>query len=92
MDAQTKKSVQQRLASAAGHLRGIERMIDEDAYCIDTIGQIQAVQAALHKVNILLLDSHLHTCMSEAINGENPSERERLLREVASVFSVRGKL
>jgi DNA-binding FrmR family transcriptional regulator len=92
MDSQTKKSVAQRLASAAGHLKGIERMVSEDAYCIDTIRQIQAVQAALHKVNTMILDSHLHTCVSEAVNGENPDERERVLQEVTNVFSVSGKL
>lgn len=92
MDGQTKKAVAQRLASASGHLKGIERMVNEDAYCIDTIRQIQAVQAALHKVNTLILDSHLHTCVSEAVNGENPDERERVLQEVTSVFSVSGKL
>jgi CsoR family transcriptional regulator, copper-sensing transcriptional repressor len=92
MNDQTKKAVSQRLASAAGHLKGIERMVGEDAYCIDTIRQIQAVQAALHKVNTIILDSHLHTCVSEAVNGEDPDERERVLQEVTSVFSVSGKL
>lgn len=92
MNDQTKKAVKQRLASAAGHLKGIERMVGEDAYCIDTIRQIQAVQAALHKVNTIILDSHLHTCVSEAVNGEDPDERERVLQEVTSVFSVSSKL
>ena len=92
MDANTKKSVTSRLASAAGHIKGIERMVGKDAYCIDTIQQIQTVQAALHKVNLILLDAHLHGCVSEAVNGDDPSERERLLQEVTSVFSVAGKL
>jgi DNA-binding FrmR family transcriptional regulator len=92
METNTKKAVGQRLASAAGHLKGIQRMVDEDAYCIDTIQQIQAVQAALHKVSTMLLDEHLHTCVSEAVAGENPASRERMLREVTSVFAVTSKL
>lgn len=92
MDGQTKKAVQQRLTSAAGHLQDIERMIGEDACCIDTIRQIQAVQAALQKVNTLLLARHLHTCMSEAVNGAEPLERESLFQEVTNVFSMSGKL
>ncbi len=92
MDAETKKTVSRRLASAAGHLKGIERMVGEDAYCIDTIRQIQAVQAALHKVSLILLDAHLHGCVSEVVSGNDPAERERLLQEVTSVFSVAGKL
>ena len=92
MDGQTKKAVAQRLASAAGHLKGIARMVDEDAYCIDTIRQIQAVQAALHKINTIVLDAHLHSCVSEAVNGDDPDERERVLQEVTSVFTVSSKL
>ncbi len=92
MNDETKKAVTRRLASAAGHLKGIERMVGQDAYCIDTIQQIQAVQAALHKVNTMLLDAHLHTCVNEAVSGEDPVERERMLQEVTSVFTVSSKL
>jgi DNA-binding FrmR family transcriptional regulator len=52
MDDLTRKTVKQRLASASGHLKGIERMVDDDIYCIDVIKQVQAVQAALNKVNM----------------------------------------
>jgi len=92
MDEKTRTTVTRRLASAAGHIKGIERMVGEDAYCIDTIRQIQAVQAALSKVNSMLLDEHLHTCVSEAVKGEDPAERERMLQEVTSVFTVSSKL
>ena len=92
MDDTTKKAVTQRLASAAGHLKGIERMVQEDNYCIDVIQQIQAVQAALNKVSTLMLDSHLHTCVTTAIKGEDAGERERVLQEITNVFSVSSKL
>jgi CsoR family transcriptional regulator, copper-sensing transcriptional repressor len=92
MDGKTRKTVGVRLASATGHLKGIERMIAEDAHCIDTIRQIQAVQAALHKVNLILLEAHLHGCVSEAVNGDDPTERERMLQEVTSLFTTAGKL
>lgn len=92
MDGETKKAVTCRLASSVGHLKGIERMVSQDAYCIDTIQQIQAVQSALHKVNTMLLDAHLHSCVNEAVSGEDPTERERMLREVTSVFTMSSKL
>ena len=92
MDETTKKAITQRLASAAGHIKGIERMTQEDTYCIDLIRQIQAVQAALHKVNAIILDNHMRTCMTEAIHGDNPVERENMLQEVVSVFDVSNKL
>jgi CsoR family transcriptional regulator, copper-sensing transcriptional repressor len=91
MDAETKKAVQQRLASAAGHINGIGRMVEEDKYCIDVIRQIQAVQAALNKVNSLILDNHLHTCVTTAVRGEDPDDRERVLAEITSVFAVTNK-
>jgi CsoR family transcriptional regulator, copper-sensing transcriptional repressor len=92
MDDTTKKAVTQRLASASGHIKGIERMIQDDEYCIDVIKQIQAVQAALNKVSTLILDQHLRTCVTTAIQGNNPAEREAVLQEVTSVFEMSNKL
>ena len=92
MHEATKKAVTQRLASAAGHIKGIERMVQDDAYCIDVIRQIQAVQAALNKVSALVLDNHLHTCVTTAIQGDDPDEREAMLQEVTSVFEMSSKL
>lgn len=87
-----KEGVKRRLASAAGHLKGISRMIDDDAYCIEVIRQIQAVQAALNKVNTLILDQHLRTCVASAVRGKDPDEREQMLAEVTSVFEVSSRL
>lgn len=80
-----------RLKSVEGHIRGIQKMIAEDAYCIDIVNQIQAVQAALHKINSLVLDRHLHTCVTTAIQGDDANERERVITEVLSVFNAKAK-
>lgn len=88
MDAKTRKDLTRRLASASGHIKGVERMVAEDAYCIDIIKQIQAVQAALHKVNTLMLENHLRTCVTTAIRGDDADEREQMLQEVTSVFAM----
>ncbi|GAB4482194.1 MAG: metal-sensitive transcriptional regulator [Anaerolineae bacterium] len=87
-----KQATISRLRSAAGHVAGIARMIEEDAYCIDVINQIQAVQAALSKISVMLLDDHLHSCVTEAVRGDDPDERERVLGEIRAVFEARGKL
>ena len=92
MDETTKIAVNRRLASAAGHIKGIERMVNEDTYCIDVIQQLQAVQAALNKVSTMMLDSHLHNCVTTAIQGDDPAERERVLYEVTNVFEMSSKL
>ena len=77
-----------RLKTVEGHIRGIQRMLDEDAYCIDVIRQIQAVQAALNKISSQILDEHLNSCLITAVRGEDPDERERVLREISSVFEA----
>ena len=80
-----------RLKTAEGHLRGIQRMLENDEYCIDVIQQIQAVQAALNKVNNLILDQHLNSCLITAVRGENPDERERVLKEITNIFEAAAK-
>jgi CsoR family transcriptional regulator, copper-sensing transcriptional repressor len=81
-----------RLKTIAGHMGGVIRMVEEDAYCIDVIRQIQAVQAALNKVSAVILEDHLNSCVTTAIRGEDPSERERVLREITDVFETATKV
>jgi DNA-binding FrmR family transcriptional regulator len=89
---ETKADLLRRLKSISGHIKGVEKMVAEDAYCIDVIGQIQAIQAALNKVNVRILDDHLHTCLTTAVRGDDVAERERMLGEVAAVFEKSTKL
>jgi CsoR family transcriptional regulator, copper-sensing transcriptional repressor len=77
-----------RLKSVAGHVNGIVAMVEQDRYCIDVIKQLQASQAALSKVSQIILDNHLHTCLTTAIRGDDPAERERVLSEISDVFSM----
>ena len=82
----------QRLKTIEGHIRGIERMIQQEAYCIDVIRQIQAVQAALNKVSTIILNEHLNSCMITAVRGDDPDERERVLQEITDVFEATVKV
>lgn len=84
-------SVLRRLKTIEGHLRGVVRMVEEDAYCIDVIRQIQAVEAALNKVSALILEEHLNSCVITAIRGDSEGERERVLKEIAEVFEMANK-
>lgn len=81
-----------RLRIVEGHLKGVIRMVEEDAYCIDIIRQIQAVQAALNKVSTQILESHLNSCVTTAIRGEDPAERERVMKEITDVFETATKV
>ena len=81
-----------RLKNVEGHVRGIQRMVDNEAYCIDLIRQIQAVQAALGVVSENILNDHLHSCLITAVRGEDPEERERVLKEITEVYSMASKV
>ena len=86
------ESALRRLKTVEGHIRGIQRMIEEDAYCIDVIRQIQAIEAALNKVSTRILEGHLNSCVITAVQGEDQSERERVLREITEVFEMSTKV
>jgi DNA-binding FrmR family transcriptional regulator len=86
MDPKTRDDAIHRLKSIAGHVNGIVRMLEDDRYCIDVIKQIQATQTALSRVSESILDSHLRTCVTTAVQGDEPDERERVLSEVIEVF------
>jgi DNA-binding FrmR family transcriptional regulator len=81
-----------RLKTVEGHLRGVIRMVEEDAYCIDVIRQIQAIEAALNKVSSLILEDHLNSCVITAIQGNDKKERERVLKEISEVFEMSTKV
>lgn len=81
-----------RLRSISGHVNGVIRMVEQDDYCIEIINQIQAIQAALSKVSVMVLDEHMHHCVTDAIRSQNPAERERVLTEIKEVFEKRSKV
>jgi CsoR family transcriptional regulator, copper-sensing transcriptional repressor len=88
MDNEYQTMLVNRLKSAEGHIRGVERMVEDGEYCIDVIRQVQAVQRALEKVNTLILDHHLATCVTTAIQGDDIAERQRVIREITQIFDV----
>lgn len=91
INGETKAGVIRRLQSVEGHVRGIQRMVEEDQYCIDVIKQISAVQAALSKMQQIILDDHLHSCVTTAIRGDDAERREAVIDEILGVFSIANK-
>jgi DNA-binding FrmR family transcriptional regulator len=81
-----------RLKNVEGHVRGVERMVEKDEYCIDIIRQIQAIQAALNKVSSMVLEGHLNSCLITAVRGDDPAERERVFMEIGEVFDAANKV
>ena len=79
----TKDQLKNRLKRVEGQVRGVERMVDEDRYCIDVLTQISAIQAALDKVALGLLDDHVKHCVVE---GHGPGTTEELTDEMMSAI------
>jgi CsoR family transcriptional regulator, copper-sensing transcriptional repressor len=71
-----KELLQNRLRRIEGQVRGVQRMVDEEAYCIDVLTQIASVVAALEKVGTILLKDHIEHCVRGSIeNGEDAEEK-----------------
>ena len=94
-----KQSILSRLKTVRGHLDGIVRMVEDEAYCVDIMKQISAVQASLERANRLVLKNHLETCFSDAVrDGKGPAAVAELVDAVkfspaltGPKASVRGK-
>ena len=91
MDSNNTEAVGRRLKSIEGHVRGVRRMVDEGAYCIDVVNQIVAIERALKKVSALVLDDHLHSCVANAMQSRDPAERERVVEELMQVYQAAGR-
>ncbi len=68
------KAILNRLRRIEGQVRGLQRMVDEDAYCIDILTQVAAVQTALENVAVEVLDGHVRHCVADAVKGGDDGE------------------
>lgn len=76
-----------RLKRIEGQVRGVQRMLEENRYCIDVLTQISAVHESLRKVSELLLRDHLEHCVTNAIDSGDKREKERIYDELADLFN-----
>ena len=82
----TKDQLTSRLARIEGQVRGIQRMVDDDRYCIDILTQISAIQAALDKVALGLLDDHARSCVIGAEGADQADKTEELMGAVGRLM------
>ena len=80
-----KAAVQSRLRRIEGQVRGVSRMVDEDAYCIDVLTQISAATRALQSVALELLDEHLSHCVRDAIETSGPDADAKVAEASAAI-------
>ncbi|MGE5507314.1 MAG: metal-sensitive transcriptional regulator [Chitinophagales bacterium] len=83
----TKEELLRRLARIEGQVRGVQRLVENDAYCVDVLVQISAVRAALKAVGLSILDRHMRTCVSSAIRAERAEESINELISVIKRFT-----
>ena len=87
IDRETKAKAQGRLRRIEGQVQGLQRMLAADAYCVDILLQISAVQGALDQVHKLLLGRHVESCVADALRSASRSERQRKVDELLDVFA-----
>jgi DNA-binding FrmR family transcriptional regulator len=80
-----KDGVTRRLRRIEGQIRGLERLVDDDAYCIDILTQISAATRALEAVALELLDAHLRHCVTEAIAAGGPDAEAKVVEASAAI-------
>ena len=88
MQATTTKEALKRLNYIEGHLGGVRRMIEEDTYCVDVLKQTYAIRRAIEKLERLLLDGHLHTCV---IEGVKDGRDEQVIGELLELYELANK-
>jgi CsoR family transcriptional regulator, copper-sensing transcriptional repressor len=76
-----KAAVLARLKRVEGQVRGLQRMVEHDTYCIDVLTQVSAATRALQSVAVLLLDDHLRHCVAHAIQSDDAAETDRIITE-----------
>ena len=82
---QRKDDYLKRLRRIEGQARGLQRMVDEESYCIDILTQVSAATKALENVALALLDQHLHHCVTDAARNGGPGADEKLAEATAAI-------
>ena len=88
MIAATKSDVLKRLNFIEGHLAGIRRMVEADKYCVDVLKQTYAVRRSIEKMEGLMLDGHLHTCV---VDGIREGRDDQVLAELSELYEMASK-
>jgi DNA-binding FrmR family transcriptional regulator len=83
-----KTDVLKRLAFIEGHIQGVKRMVEQDKYCVDVLKQTYAVRRAIEKMEQLMLDNHLHTCVLEGIKD---GRDEQVIGELLDLYELANK-
>ena len=88
MEIATRADALKRLNYIEGHLAGVRKMIEEDKYCVDVLKQTFAVRRAIEKLELIMLEGHLHTCV---VSGIKDGREEQVVDELVELFKLAEK-
>jgi DNA-binding FrmR family transcriptional regulator len=91
INEETKRKAMARLNRIEGQVQGVQRMVEEEKYCVDILLQISAIQGALEQVRKILLGRHIQSCVSEAMASGRAGDRQKKIEELLEVFSRYGR-
>ncbi len=81
-----KAKILARLKRVEGQVRGLQRMVESDTYCIDVLTQVSAATRALQSVAVELVDDHLRHCVTNAVQSDDPGEADRIISEATNAI------
>ncbi len=86
MEQKNKRKIINRISYISGHLEGVKKMVEDDRYCVDIIHQNKGIISAIKKVNRMVLENHLRTCVKDAVVSKNKEEQENKIRELLDIL------
>jgi DNA-binding FrmR family transcriptional regulator len=87
LNDEVKAKARGRLRRIEGQVQGLQRMVENDAYCVDILLQISAVQGALEQVQKLVLGRHVESCVTDALRSGSRTDRQQKIEELLEVFA-----
>lgn len=87
MNDDQKNEVIKRLNRVEGQVRGVVNMINDNRYCVDILTQTKAIKSAMEKIDSLIIEQHLNTCVVNAMESGNKEEKDSKIKEIITLFS-----
>jgi DNA-binding FrmR family transcriptional regulator len=84
---EVKDKVDSRLAKIEGQVKGIRNMVQNDRYCVDILLQLSAVISALKKVEDMIMENHLNTCVADAMKSDDEAQQKQKIKELMDVMA-----
>lgn len=86
-----KTKIKLSLKKAQGQLKLLDKMVEEDRYCIDVVQQINSAIGLLKQINVTILENHLQTCGTKKLSSKNVEEKDQFIKELIKTFNLTGK-